>query len=157
MEKYQNIKLCAPFECSHDYMVILIPWTKYFCKILHGQYGHRNNVWKKDLWLKYRSIQVRATFWYSHDDQVWICISQVKYFCRILQSTSQASYTVQGHLKQSSKQEVMTNSLKGSFLKIVSKDVPIWSIFWSLYELFMGHLPQQEHCVGLEPCFLPVT
>jgi len=24
MGKYQNIKVCAPFECSHDYMVILI-------------------------------------------------------------------------------------------------------------------------------------
>jgi hypothetical protein len=23
MGKYQNIKLCAPFECSHDYMVHL--------------------------------------------------------------------------------------------------------------------------------------
>jgi hypothetical protein len=77
MGKYQNIKLCAPFECSHDYMVILIRRTKYFCKILYissenldGQYGHRNNVWKKELWLKYRSIKVRATFWYSHDDHV---------------------------------------------------------------------------------------
>jgi hypothetical protein len=94
-------------------MVILIRRTKYFCKILYissenldGQYGHRNNVWKKELWLKYRSIKVRATFWYSHDDHVWIFISQMKYFCRMLQSTSQAFYTVQGHLKQNWKQEV---------------------------------------------------
>ena len=153
MGKYQNIKLCAPFECSHDYMVILIPWTKYFCKILHGQYGHRNNIWKKDLWLKYRSTKVRATFRYSHDDQMWIFISQVKYFCKTWHSTSQAFYTVQGHLKQSSKQEGMTKNWKASFLKIVSKDVPVWRILGSLHELLMGHLTQQVHCVGFNHVF----
>jgi hypothetical protein len=157
MGKYQNIKLCAPFECSHDYMVILIRWTKYFCKILHGQYGHRNNVWKKDLWLKYRSIKVRTTFWYSHDHQMWIFISQVKYFCKILHSTSQAFYTIQGHLKQSTKQEVMTKNWKASFLEKSFKGCSGLKDFRVIVRIAHGPPDPTSALCGLEPCFLPVT